>query len=496
MGQKEYITNLREYEGLSLREISRRTGFHYKTVKKYVEGENWNEEIRPRKERASKLDELKPVINEWLENDLKMPGKQRHRGTRVYERLNSEAPYKGKLLVGKQSVINYVSKVKREILKTSYDTAIFGEHEYGEAQVDLGEVYAYNENGIMSKYYELVMSYPASNGGYAQICKSQNTECLLEGMQRIFEYIGGVPRRILFDNMSSAVAKTEPKGKRKLTDAFSRFVLHHRFKAVFCNPDKGQEKGSVENKVGYKRRNMFVPVPTIADLAEFNRNLFLMCDEDMNRNHYMKKEPIRELFKADKAAMHPLPQERFRVTRLEKVKSDKYSFVSFENNKYSTSPEYYRCELWLEVNAEYIRILNEKYEQVGEHKRIYEQQGEPIVNWLNYLEAISRKPNSLRYTGFFKNLPDVWQKYFRECGYDERKKMFNALVPIIQEGHLDEATIVMQIAHIKDSDDFMACYRSMTESMIKPTQVTTKNTPAQTPYVHDLSVYSDLMGGE
>ena len=288
MGQQQYITGLEKFEGLSLREISKRTGHHFNTVKKYVDKENWNEETKPRKERSSKLDELKPIIDEWLKIDLKMPRKQRHTGTRIYDRLKNEKEYKGKLKVGKQTVIIYVTKTKQELCKSVYDTAILGYHPYGQAQVDFGEVYAFNELGIMAKFHELVISFPASNAGYAQICKTQNAGCLLEAMQKIFEYIGAVPTRILFDNMSSAVVKILPKGKRNLANNFERFVLHHGFKAVFCNPNKGQEKGSVENKVGYKRRNFFVPVPTIIDLNKFNENLLIQCDEDLKREHYQK----------------------------------------------------------------------------------------------------------------------------------------------------------------------------------------------------------------
>ena len=90
VGQIKYITGLEKYEGLSLREICKKTGYHFNTVKKYVDKEDWNKEIKPKKARKSKLDNVKPIIDEWLRNDLKMPRKQRHTGTRVYERLVCE----------------------------------------------------------------------------------------------------------------------------------------------------------------------------------------------------------------------------------------------------------------------------------------------------------------------------------------------------------------------------------------------------------------------
>lgn len=495
MERIQYITALREFEDLSLRAIAEKTGHHFDTVKKYVEKDDWNAEIKPRKQRDSKLDPLKPVIDEWLQNDLTMPRKQRHTGTKVYERLRTEEEFKYLLKVGKQTVINYVSKAKKELGKSVYDTAILGYHAFGQAQLDFGEVYAFDACGTMTKYYELVISFPASNGGYVQLCKSQNTECLLESMQRIFEHMGKVPTRILFDNMSSAVVKILPKRGRQLTDTFTRFMLHHKFNAVFCNPNKGQEKGSVENKVGYKRRNFFVPVPTVTDLAQFNKELLNRCDEDMNRAHYRKKNLICDLLAQDLEAMNMLPGKRFKVIRLEKAKTDKYSFIQFENNKYSTAPEYNRCEMWLEISAEDIRVLNDKYEEVVVHKRRYGQMPEPVVDWIKYLTAISRKPNAFRYTQFFKELPAIWQEYFNRADYDDSKKMLSALTPIILDGKLDEATVAMEVHEIENADEFLLIYRNLMESP-PPKAVTTKNTPVQTPYKNDLSVYGALIGGD
>ena len=494
MNETNYITALQKYEGLSMREISRRTGYHFNTIKKYIDCEDWNLEIKPRKQKPSRLDPLKPIINKWLKEDLKTPRKQRHTGVRVYARLREE--HGNELTVKQQTVINYVSKTKRELCKSTYDTAIKGHHPPGQAQLDFGEVYVYNSNNIMKKYYELVISFPSSNGAYVQLCKSQNQECLLEGMQRIFEYIQAVSTRILFDNMSTAVTKILPKRQRKLTDGFSRFVLHHRFNAVFCNPNKGQEKGHVETKVGYKRRNFMVPIPVIHDLNKYNERLLKLCDEDMDRIHYEKREKISDLFKLDVKAFLPLPQKPFKVSRLEKVKTDNYSFAMFENNRYSTTPEYNRCEVWLEISANSIRILNEKYEVIAVHKRCYEILGKPIIDWIKYLPAITRKPNAFKYTEFFRTLPPVWQLYFNNCGVDDGKKMLNALAPIIIEGNLDKATIAMDHEGVKDADSFLAYYRRLIEPKNSVVSVVTQNTPSQIPYVQDLTQYANLIGGD
>jgi transposase len=110
--------------------------------------------------------------------------------------------------------------------------------------------------------------------------KGENQECLFEGLISIFEHIGGVPPRIWFDNTKTIVSKVLKDGGRTLTDDFLRFSEHYRFEAVFCNVEAGHEKGNVEGKVGYHRRNWLVPVPRFERLTEFNQELLTTCDLD------------------------------------------------------------------------------------------------------------------------------------------------------------------------------------------------------------------------
>jgi len=127
-------------------------------------------------------------------------------------------------------------------------------------QVQHGDILVKSRRGTEETWHELVVSFPWSNAGFAQVCRYETKECLCEALIGIFKYIGGVPLRILFDNMSSAVvhilnlieksnskavdfstSSVEEHGNRKLTEMFTRFCMHHRFKAEFCNPDSPNE---------------------------------------------------------------------------------------------------------------------------------------------------------------------------------------------------------------------------------------------------------------
>jgi transposase len=152
------------------------------------------------------------------------------------------------------------------------------------------------------------MSFPYSNTFYFQVFPSENTECLLEGLQRIFKYMGGVPRTIRFDNLSPAVKKILAKGERELTDTFERFVMHFGIQYEFCNPRKGNEKGHVESMVKYVRNNFLLPECTILDLDQFNATLWEMAEEDRDRSHYKKKVNLQHLFEEEQQEWLILPR--------------------------------------------------------------------------------------------------------------------------------------------------------------------------------------------
>ena len=491
-----YIGNLEQYEGMSLRKIAKKTGHHINTVKKYVENTDWNAGYKGKKTYPSRLEPLKPVIDGWIKEDLKRKRKYRRTATKMYKDLAGDGEYSKQLLVGKQSVLNYVNKRKKELLKETYGTAMFALHAMCEAQVDFGEILVKNRHGGEETWHELVMSFPWSNAGFAQVCRYETKECLCEALIRIFMFIGGVPLRILFDNMSSAVVHVEEHGKRTLTEMFMRFVAHHRFKAEFCNPDSPHEKGNVENKVGYIRRNYLLPPPEIFDLETFNEQLLENCMMDLDREHYLKEEQISRLFSAEQEGLIPLPRERFRVFTIEKVKTDKYSFVQYESNRYSTSPEYTKCEMWLEIGAYELRILNCKYEHIATHERKYGKEALPSIDFENYIGELSRKPRAFLSSPYFPTLPEAVQKHLNSCTYAELKKMLVTLVPIIKGGKIGDAAAVLELTAIRDTEEFKVAYRALTEDGSTLEVVTTANTPRQQPYVPKLEVYSALMGGE
>ena len=177
----------------------------------------------------------------------------------------------------------YVAEKKKQLQLKRKEGYLPLEHHPGEAQVDFGYADFYENGKLYHEAKYLVLSFPHSNGGYLQLNYGENMECLLEGLVTMFEYIGGVPTEIWFDNTRTIVTEIIKGGGREVTERFQRFCEHYRFKPVFMNPESGWEKGNVENKVGYLRRNELVPVPHFEALPEKNKELLTACDKDMER---------------------------------------------------------------------------------------------------------------------------------------------------------------------------------------------------------------------
>lgn len=169
MAEQMYIKQLYE-DGVSKGEIQRRTKLNYRTVCKYADTEDWNDDKLPNVEQENYpvLGEFIPLINEWLESDTKVPRKQRHTAKRIYDRLREEAGYTG----GYSSVKRYVRK-KRFVLRQEPAGCLPLAHPKAFAQVDFGEFQYYDAYGTERKAYELVMSFPYSDKAYAQVFPSQ-----------------------------------------------------------------------------------------------------------------------------------------------------------------------------------------------------------------------------------------------------------------------------------------------------------------------------------
>ena len=269
------IHNIRElfYEqGLNVAEIARKTNYDRKTIVKYIDKIDFSL-MPPRpanqKKFCPKLDDFKDLIDSWLINDKNAPRKQRHTARRVFNRLRKENE---NFHCSYRLVAQYVAMRKKELLLSKQNGYIPLIHHEGEAQADFGDA-DFIENGILVKGKYLILSFPFSNAGYIQLLHSENQESLMEALIHIFEHIKSIPIEIWFDNTSTVVKRFVNRYEKEINNRFLRFSEHYGFKIITMNPASGNEKGNVERKVAYLRKNMLVPIPEFNSIENFNNQL-------------------------------------------------------------------------------------------------------------------------------------------------------------------------------------------------------------------------------
>lgn len=493
MAQKEYIKDLYENEEVSLREIARRTGHSFETVRKYAYQTNWSEEHLPNVEpqRYPVLGGFIDTINDWLENDRRIPRKQRHTAKRIYDRLKEEFGFGGSY----SSVKKYVRK-KKYVMKAQREGYLPLEHPKACGQVDFGEFRYYDKIGLEQTGYALTISFPYSNKGYTQVFPSQNQECLLEGMKRIFEHIGGVPPKLRFDNMTTAVAQVLKGTDRVLTDGFTRFMLHYRFQAEFCNPASGNEKGNVENKVGYSRRNAFVPVPTITSFETFNEQyLWPWCEKDAMREHYLHKVPIQELWQEEKSVLLKLPEYPFSVFRYSSMTVNKTGFAVVDTNRYGLSPSLAGEVIQAKIFFDRIEFFYE-HRPVGRFVRSYKTNDE-VYDWTQYISTFCRKPGAIEHARPFRYMPERWKGYLCSTSGKERRNALQLLNDIVTDGNAFICDDALELAIENgrtDVDSLRQCYYMIAKKEYRPEPLKLNTAPVIN-YYPNLSAYDDLTGG-
>jgi len=490
------INNIRKLyfeEGKTITEICRITGRDRKTIRFYLEKENWNNEEPSGKIDKSfpKLNPYKPDIDKWLTEDKKAKRKQRHTAIRVYNRLTEK--YGEDFNCSYRTVAGYFSKRKKKIYGKNTGSLPL-EHIAGEAQADFGDA-DYYENGKLYSGKYLNLSFPYSNKGYFQLFKGENQECLFEGLISIFEYIGGVPARIWFDNASTMVTQILKNGERNLTDAFLRFIAHYRFEAAFCNAYSGHEKGNVEGKVGYHRRNMLVPVPRFTNLSLFNAELLQRCDKDAQREHYRKDTTIEELYTNDKSELLILPKTQLDVSKYITVKTNDYGRFYLNNglHEYSVSPKYSKTSVLIKITANEVIPMDESYRGIVRHERFYGRYKQQSMKWLPYLTQLSRRPGALKYTGIYQMLPISMQNFLERYDKGNRGKVLQMIATLTEMNGFECAikTVDNALKHeVTDTDSLLSLHRRIHGNYIElPPIKLSDNIPELSCVISDFEVY-------
>ncbi len=262
----------------------------------------------------------------------------------------------------------------------------------GEAQADFGEALVVIAD-IKHKAHFMVFDLPYSDDCFVQAFAAETTEAFLEGYVRAFEYFGGVPTRILYDNTTLAVARILGDGQRQKARAFSELQSHYLFAETFGRPGKGNDKGKVENLGGTARRNFLVPIPRVASWDELNARLEADCRARRQRRLRGHSETIAERFERDRAAMLTLPIAPYEACEKVTARVSSISLVRYRTNDYSVPTEYGHRQVLVKGYVDRVVIACGS-EVIATHERSYEREI-AIYDPLHYLALLERKSRAL-----------------------------------------------------------------------------------------------------
>jgi transposase len=420
MNQIDQIKELQR-QGLGSREIAGRLDIDRKTAAKYMGEEDFSGQAWVRKAAVSKLDPWKPKIDEWLEEDRRMRFKQRHTAQRVHQRLLADYP--AEYRCSYPLVQRYMKQKKRERgPDRGYLELVWPP---GEAQGDFGEA-DIREGGLVRTIKYLCLSFPNSNAAYIQGFGGEAAECVCQGLRDIFHHIGGVPRRIVFDNAGGVGRRV--RDKVTLTDLFLRFKCHYGFSVSFCNPDAGHEKGHVENKVGYVRRNVFVPIPVVETLERWNQDLLKRMEEDFERPHYKKGLTIGELWAEDRRHLSPLPDKPFLVERLERVGTNGYGKFCLDGRHwYSSAPEYADRQVTAGIRAHTVVVYRENGSPLSIHPRSFGENRTDTADYATSLQTLLRRPRAWANSPFRAGLNETLRDHLDALSKSDLRRVLSVL---------------------------------------------------------------------
>lgn len=408
--------------GMSRRAACKKYNLNFRTIQKILEHQEPPGYRKKGERDKPTIGPFIPIIHEILEADKKVHRKQRHTGKRIFDQLCKQHGYTGKITVVRDEI--------RRWKQSSAEVFMPLAHPPGEAQFDFGEARAVYR-GREIKVMFCVMSLPYSDAFLCQAFPRECTETFQEGHVRAFEFFGGVPSRISYDNSKIAVANIVGRRGEKPTHEFSRLQSHYLYAHHFCLVRRPNEKGHTEGLVKFARNNFMVPIPKFDDFEQFNQKLVEDCRNDLVRKLRGKTGTKSERLEEDRRAMLPIPSNRFEAKRVKNAKTNSLSLVRFDRNDYSVPTQYAHREVTAIGSLDRVRIVADSH-VIAEHVRDWESENvhyDPV----HYLALLERKPNGLDFGkpfqqwGLPKGFEILRRRLESESGGEGRREFIKVL---------------------------------------------------------------------
>jgi len=174
---------------------------------------------------------------------------------------------------------------------------------------------------------------------------------------------------------------------------YTELKAHYQYSTSYCNPRSGNEKGLVENLVGYARRNALVPMPKVESFHELNNHLLDHCIKYLQHSIKGKIGTVGENFEIEKSELLPLPLYHYVPEKISYSRVNSYSLITFQTNKYSVPTEYCGKEVCIKIGAMKIEVYYHN-NLIASHER-YFGKNQKIYDIKHYMKLLEAKPRAV-----------------------------------------------------------------------------------------------------
>lgn len=363
---------LHKQKGLKAAQIAQELSLHLATVEKWLAQPSFT----PRKgsKRSSKLDSFKGRIIALIE-------RHPYSTQQIFQQLQQEG------YTGGYSILKEFVRLVRPVRKPAFLMLEFAPGQC--AQVDWGQFGSVQVGSTRRRLSFFVMVLCYSRMIYVQFTLSESMDQFLSCHRQAFEFFGGVPEKIMIDNLKVGVLRHPAGEKAQFNPRYADFAAHYGFQPVACNVRAGNEKGRVENGVGYVKKN-FLNGLQIPGFQALNAAAAQWRDTIANvRIHGETHQKPLDLFQKEKPLLKPLAIMPYDCGVIKFTSANRCCRVAFEANRYSVPYLYASQQLTLKVYPDRLLVYhNEKL--IATHTRSYERR-ENLTNPDHIKELLTQR---------------------------------------------------------------------------------------------------------
>ena len=429
--QKQTISAIAREMGISRPTVRR----HLKTVEE------------PRYARVQpvspKLGQFEAQLTQWLELEAKLPRPRRRSAHRLYEGLQ-ELGYGGaydsvQRFVKRWKASHHGPKLTEAFIPLEFARGDACQFDWSHEQVELAGVL----QTIKVAHFRLTYSRQMFVVAYPR----ETQEMVLEAHNRAFAFFGGVPARLIYDNLKTVVDAIFSGKERKCNRRFLCLANHYLFEPVACTPASGWEKGQVENQVGNVREWLFTPLARFASLAELNDWLAQRCRALAQRLHPTQSErTIAACFADEQPLLRPVTAT-FDGYVEDMMRVSSTCLMRVDRNRYSVPASAAGQAVSVRRTADHVHVVADG-ELIAAHPRRYGRDQLICDPW-HYLPVLEKKPGALRNGAPFiawelpKPIQLVRDRILKQPKGD---RAFVELLMLAGEAGLDALTVACELA--------------------------------------------------